>query len=133
HLGQPALRDTVSGGVGELRTLFEIDHEIDGDAGVAGPLGVGRLGAVTDEVAGHLASVCAVCDGVRGPAAASRVARRVIRATGADSASRRVPRIRKLAPAPHWSAIPPIAGGITIAPPPVHLLPRPPSPPRPPP
>ena len=60
HLGQPALGDAVPGRIGEFGAFLEIDHEIDGDAGVSGPLGMGRLGAVADEIAGHLVSVCGV-------------------------------------------------------------------------
>src|ERR1700722_19976341 len=58
HFGQSALGNTVPGGIGELRAFLEIDHEIDGDAGIPGPLGVRRLGTVADEITCHLASVC---------------------------------------------------------------------------
>src|SRR5947209_6481004 len=57
HLGQPPLRDAVPGGIRKLRALLEIDDEIDRNAGVSGPLGMRRLGAIADEIAGHLASV----------------------------------------------------------------------------
>src|SRR5580692_2438200 len=53
HLGQSALGNTVSRRIGELRAFLEIDHEIDGDAGVARPLGVRRLGTVADEIPCH--------------------------------------------------------------------------------
>src|SRR5689334_2278783 len=57
HLGQPAFRDAVSRGIGKLRALLEIDHEVDGNAGVPRPLRMRRLGAVADKIAGHIASV----------------------------------------------------------------------------
>ena len=53
HLGQPALGDAVPTRVGELGPFLEIDHEIDGDAGIPGPVGVGRLGTVADEIPCH--------------------------------------------------------------------------------
>jgi len=49
--------DAVAGGIGQLRAFLEIDHEVDGDTRAARPLGMRRLGAVTDEVACHFASV----------------------------------------------------------------------------
>ena len=73
HFSKPALRDTVPGGIGKLGALLEIDHEIDGDAGVPGPLGMRRLGAVADEIAGHLASVCGSCSGASGYQSCSQI------------------------------------------------------------
>src|SRR5216683_6143819 len=97
HLGQPALGDAVPTRVGELGPFLEIDDEIDGDAGVAGPLGMRRLGAVTYEIACHLASDCGFCGCERMTDVSSRAARRVISATGADSISKTAPRMTKLA------------------------------------
>ena len=63
HLGQSPLGNTIPGGIGKLRAFLEIDYEIHRNAGVPGPLGVGRFGAVADEIAGHFASVCGSCPG----------------------------------------------------------------------
>src|SRR5215469_2018130 len=53
HFGEAALADAVAGGIGQLRAFLEIDHEVDGDARAARPLGMRRFGTVTDEVADH--------------------------------------------------------------------------------
>src|SRR6516162_11734361 len=53
HLGQPGLGHAVTRRIGKFGTFLEIDYEIDGDTGIAGPSGMGRLGAVADEVARH--------------------------------------------------------------------------------
>src|SRR5215469_3218062 len=53
HLGETALADAVAGGIGELRAFLEVDHEVDGDASAAGPLGMRWLGAVPDEISCH--------------------------------------------------------------------------------
>src|SRR6516225_11758983 len=127
HLGQPALGHSVAGRIGEFRTFLEIDHEIDGDAGVAGPSGMGRLSAVTDEVAGHgslLQVYGTAAYSPSGPdrrgridqsaslaspfsAAAIRLLRRVISASGTHSSSMNAPKMTKLSLAPQRSAIPP--------------------------
>ena len=58
HLGQPGLGDAISSGIRKFGTLFEIDHEIDSNAGIAGPSGMRRVSAVADEIARHDFSPC---------------------------------------------------------------------------
>eukprot|EP01045_Picozoa_sp_COSAG04_P026991 COSAG04_NODE_3863_length_2464_cov_3.895045_3_plen_198_part_00 len=50
-LDQAGLRGGVPVAHGGLRALLEVDDEVHRDPGAAGPLGVGRGGAVPDEVA----------------------------------------------------------------------------------
>src|SRR5262249_31659411 len=129
HLGQPALAYTVAVGIGKLGAFLEVDHEIDGDAGIPRPLGMGRLGAVTDEVACHDCSPSLRDDSVQpqeppadqsakvGPtftAAASRAARRITSASGAHNINMIAPKVAKLSLVPQRSAIQPISGGIMM-------------------
>src|SRR5262249_29935447 len=53
HLGQPAFGDAVAGREGQFGAFLEIDHEINGDARVTRPIGIGRLGAVADKITAH--------------------------------------------------------------------------------
>ncbi|OMP13156.1 hypothetical protein COLO4_02182 [Corchorus olitorius] len=52
HLGKKGLGLLVAVEDVALATLFVIEHEGQGDAGVTRPAGVGRLGAIADEITG---------------------------------------------------------------------------------
>ena len=50
-LGQPHLGLAIALGDRVLRALFVVDHELHRDAGAAGPIRMGRLRAVADQIA----------------------------------------------------------------------------------
>ena len=52
HLGEKLLGARIAMQHGVLAALFVIEDELHGNAGAAGPLGVGHLWAVADQVAG---------------------------------------------------------------------------------
>src|ERR1700681_3739105 len=55
-LDEAGFRDAVACRVGKLRTLLEIDHEVDREARRPGPVRMWRRRAIADEITGHFAS-----------------------------------------------------------------------------